>query len=122
VLRTESLSSKCTKLHTVAASNNRDHPTRSLLLSPLASTINCSQALFEVTHRHHSIGITLLLLVCATYLGVILHGHPVCGESHIQRNANREVAVVINPSGLLKDVSPVKCFLYTSCCWPTGIL
>jgi len=26
----KSLSGKCTKLHTVAASNNRDHPTRSL--------------------------------------------------------------------------------------------
>jgi len=27
--------------------------------------------------------------------GVILHAHPVRGESHIQRNANREVAVVV---------------------------
>jgi len=31
----------CAKLHTVAASNNRDHPTRSLPSSRLASTINC---------------------------------------------------------------------------------
>ena len=30
LLRSESPSSMCTKLHTVAASNNRDHPTRSL--------------------------------------------------------------------------------------------
>jgi len=30
VLRSESPSGKCAKLHTVAASNNRDHPTKSL--------------------------------------------------------------------------------------------
>jgi len=30
VLRSKSSSGKCAKLHTVAASNNRDHPTRSL--------------------------------------------------------------------------------------------
>jgi len=30
VLSSESASGKCAKLHTVAASNNRDHPTRSL--------------------------------------------------------------------------------------------
>jgi len=61
----------CAKLRTVAASNNRDHPTRSLSSSPFASTINCSpgsQALLEVTHQDHSIGITLLLLVRATYI------------------------------------------------------
>jgi len=66
----ESPSRNCAKLHTVAASNNRDHPARSLSSSPLASTINCSlasQALLEVTHQDHSIGITLLLLVRATY-------------------------------------------------------
>ena len=63
-------SGKCAELHTMAASNNRDHPTRSFSSSPLASTINCSpgsQALLEVTHQDHSIGITLLLLVRATY-------------------------------------------------------
>jgi len=61
----------CAKLRTVAASNNRDHPTRSLSSSPLASTINCSlgsQALLQVTHQDHSVGITLLLLVRATYI------------------------------------------------------
>ena len=37
--------------------------------------------------------ITLLLLVRATYMyGVVLHAHPVRGESHIQRNATGEVA------------------------------
>jgi len=71
LLWSEILSGMCAKLRTVAASNNRDHPTRSLLPSPLASTINCSpgsQALLEVTHQDHSIGITLLLLVRATYI------------------------------------------------------
>jgi len=27
-------------------------------------------------------------------MGAILHAHPVCSESHIQRNANREVATL----------------------------
>jgi len=37
--------------------------------------------------------ITLLLLVRATYIyGVVLHPHPVRGESHNQRNTTGEVA------------------------------
>ena len=71
VLRSEISSGTCAKLRPVAASNNRDHPTRSISSSPFASTINCSpgsQALFEVTHQDHSIGITLLLLVRTTYM------------------------------------------------------
>ena len=37
--------------------------------------------------------ITLLLLVCATYVyGVVLHAHPVRGQSHNQRNTTGEVA------------------------------
>jgi len=39
--------------------------------------------------------ITLLLLVRATYMnGVILHAHPVRGESYNQRNITGEVATV----------------------------
>jgi len=71
LLRSEIPSGMCAKLRTVAAINNRDHPTRSLSSSPLASTINCSpssQALLEFTHQDHSIGITLSLLVSATYI------------------------------------------------------
>jgi len=71
LLQSESPSGMCAKLHTVAASNNRVHPTRSLSSSPLANTINCSlasQALWEVTHQDHSIGTTLLLFVQATYI------------------------------------------------------
>jgi len=39
--------------------------------------------------------ITLLLLVRATYMyGVVLHAHPVRGESHNQRNTIGEVATL----------------------------
>jgi len=40
--------------------------------------------------------ITLLLLVRATYMyGVVLHAHPVPGESHNQRNTTEEVATTL---------------------------
>ena len=71
LLRSEIQSGMCAKLRTVAASTNRDHPTRSLSSSQFASTIKCSpgsHALLEVTHQDHSIGITLSLLVRATYI------------------------------------------------------
>jgi len=71
LLCSEIPSSMYEKLRTVAASNNRDHPTRSLSSSLLASTINCSpgsQALLEDTHQDHSIGITLLLVVRTTHI------------------------------------------------------
>jgi len=39
--------------------------------------------------------VTLLLLVCATYMcGVVLHAHPVRGESHNQRNTTGQVATI----------------------------
>jgi len=64
LLRSEIPSGICAKLRTVAASNNRVHPTRSLYYCLFAPHI-------------HS---------------VFLHAHPVRGESHIQRNATGEVA------------------------------
>jgi len=83
----------CAKLRTVAASNNRDHPTRSLSSSSLASTINCSpgsQASLEVTHQDHSI------IACSrsTHIISVLRAHPVRGESHNQRNTTGEVATL----------------------------
>ena len=44
--------------------------------------------LIEITRRDHSI------IACSRhiYMGVILRAHPICGELHIQCNANREVA------------------------------
>jgi len=51
---------------------------------------------FSRSHRYYHqrlhAAITLLLLVRATYMGVVLRAHPVRGESHIQRNTNREFA------------------------------
>ena len=42
--------------------------------------------------------ITLLLLVRATYMyGVVLHAHPVRGESYNQRNATGEVPTTSPP-------------------------
>jgi len=63
---TESPRGKYAKLHTVAASNNRVHPMRSLYYC---------------------------LFVPHTY-GVVLHAHSIRGELHIQRNASRKVATV----------------------------
>jgi len=67
LLRSESPTSKCAKLHTVAASNNRDHAPRSLYYC---------------------------LFSCHIYMGVVLHAHSVRGEPHIQHNASIEVAIV----------------------------
>ena len=40
--------------------------------------------------------ITLLLLVRATYMyGVVLHAHPVRGESHNQHNTTGEVVTIV---------------------------
>jgi len=70
--------------------------TRSLLSSSLVSTINCSlasQAFIRSNsprslHQDHSI----IACLRHIYMGVILHAHPVCRESHNEHNANREVA------------------------------
>jgi len=48
------------------------------------------QATIEITRHAHSI-------ICCSrhvYTGVVLHAHPVCGESHIQRNAKQEVEIL----------------------------
>jgi len=159
------MSSKCTKLHTVTASNNRNHAmvTLSLLVHaiyiwvlffmhmpflvnrtfntmtterlqqhrtsfsqqialilcfslilrlhlarpshPGHSTIFCNrepqaanvqsfppwqQATIEITCHDHSI------IACShhIYISVVLHTHPVCGGSHIQRNNNQEDATI----------------------------
>jgi len=69
VLRSEIPSGICAKLRTVAASNNRDHPTRSL---------------YYCLFGPH------------TYI-FVLRAHPVRGESHNQRNATGEVATTSPP-------------------------
>ena len=51
----------------------------------------CQQATKEITHSAHSI------IACSRhmYMGAILRAHPIRGDSHIQRNADREVATVL---------------------------
>jgi len=66
LLRSESPSGMCAKLRTVAASNNRDHPARSL-----------SYCLFA---PHTCI--------------FVLRAYPVRGESYNQRNTTGEVATL----------------------------
>ena len=66
LLRSEIPSGMCAKLCTVAASNNRDHPTRSLYYCLFAPR------------------------TCI----FVLRAHPVRGESHNQRNATGEVATL----------------------------
>jgi len=60
----KSPSGMCAKLRTVAASNNRVHPTRSLCYCLFAPNVS----------------------------GVVLRAYPVRGESHIQCNTSGEVA------------------------------
>ena len=49
--------------------------------------------------------ITLLLLVRATYMyGVVLHAHPVRGESHNQRNTTGEVATRVDVLEKVKTI------------------
>ena len=52
------------------------------------------QAVIKITRRDHPI------IACSrhTYLCVAVCAHPICGESHIQRNANREFATTSPPS------------------------
>ena len=69
LLRSQSPSGICAKLRTVAASNNRVHAPQSFYY--------CLYCLF--TPRTHF---------------AVLRAHPVRGESHIQRNATREVATL----------------------------
>jgi len=67
LLRSEIPSSKCAKLRTVAASNNRDHPTRSLYYC-LFAPYTCI---------------------------FVLRAHLVRGESHNQRNTTGEFATIL---------------------------
>ena len=64
-LQSDSLSGMCTKLHTVAASNNRIHLTRSLYYC---------------------------LFMPHLYMSIVLCAHSVCDEPRIQRNTSGEVA------------------------------
>jgi len=61
-----------------------DHSPRTLLLRSIVDIVSITR---DYTPR------SLLLLARATYMyGVVLHAHPVRGESHNQRNTTGEVA------------------------------
>ena len=89
-------SGKCAKLHTVAASNNRVHPTRPLSSSPLARTIYCSpgsQAVLEgwSLHQDHSV------IACSRHIYIVFFfAHiPFVVNRAFQRNASGVVAIVV---------------------------
>ena len=89
LLRSEIPSGICAKLRTVAASNNRVNMPWSLF----AHAIVTFNRWHRQYHQRLHATITLLLLVRATCIyGVVLHAHPVRGESHNQRNTTGEVA------------------------------
>ena len=48
------------------------------------------QATIEIIRCTHSI----IAYLCHIHMGVVLRAHPVRGESHIQRDANGEVATL----------------------------
>jgi len=90
MLRSESPSSKCAKLHTVATSNNRGFTL-------------CDRSLIACLHQ--------------IYMVVGIRAHPVRGESHIQRNANGEVATLVlhyrvNQSALIPIRRPAASSVY----------
>jgi len=63
VLRSEIPSGMCAKLRTVAASNNRDHPTRSFSLSPFTSIVRGHSP--RSLHRDHSVGTLVIMFNCS---------------------------------------------------------
>jgi len=65
-------------------------PDYKILAFSVGSFALWQQATIEITRRDHSI------IACSHHIhnGVILHAHPVRGESHNQRNTAREVATV----------------------------
>ena len=71
---------------------NQGNPT---LVHQTGTTI---QATIEITWRDHSI----IACSCHIYMGVILRAHSVHGESHIQHNANWELATADRKLLLLK--------------------
>jgi len=88
----------CAKLRSATASNNRVHPTRSLSSSSLASTINCSlasQALLEVTHQDHSIGITLHVRYCYVQSFISLVSPEITHHDHSIIACSRHIYVVL---------------------------
>ena len=89
LLRTEIPSGMCAKFCTVAASNNRDHA-RNLSSRTLVVTFN------RLHRQSYNVAMSLTI-ACSRYIhnGVILHAHPVRGESHNQSYTTGEVATAL---------------------------
>ena len=91
LLRSEIPSGKCAKLRTVAASNIEF--THAMITFRIRYCYIQSLASPDITRHDHSIA------ACSrpTYMyGVVLHAHPVRGESHIQRNTTGEIATELS--------------------------
>ena len=106
VLRSES-PSKRAKLHTVAASNNRDHSRR------YHQEVQYNQLFTRFTsivrgHSPRSLYQNHSFIACSRHIcmGVILRAHPVRGESHIQGNASGEVATPVTGSQFMPEILP----------------
>ena len=94
LLRSESLRGKCAELHTVAASNSRDQEiTLVVIISKYYQLFTSFTGIIR-DHSPRSLHRDNSIIACShhIYMSLILDTHPVRGESHIQRNANREVA------------------------------
>jgi len=99
VLQSESLSGKCAKLHTMAASNNRDHNLTFFVTSNMYYGSLASQASLEVIHQDHSIGSTPLLLVSTTIFG--------CNSSRTSRSWWIAHSKQCQPRGCNTTLGPV---------------
>jgi len=94
LLQSESLRGKCAELHTVAASNSRDQEiTLVVIISKYYQLFTSFTGIIR-DHSPRSLHRDNSIIACShhIYMSLILDTHPVRGESHIQRNANREVA------------------------------
>ena len=78
------------------ASDNRDHASQSLF----ACASHHVQSFTRQYQQSYHVAISLTI-ACLRYVynGVILHAHPVCGDSHNQRNTTGEVATHAMDSG-----------------------
>jgi len=114
LLRSESLSGKCAKLHTVAASNNRDHKiTLVITISKYYQLFTSFTSIIRnhsprSLHRDHSI------IACSRhiYMGVIFCAHPICGESHIStQRQSKGCNTTLGPVMLMNRKFDVSCKL-----------
>ena len=83
VLRTESPSAKCAKLHIVAACDNRDHAPRSFFAYANSGSLHIQPFTINIPRDYRP-----------RSLCIILRALPACGELHIESNAGGRLATV----------------------------